>query len=945
MLEDYNIVEISGEKSSKHYNSMLMRRRSISLRVNWKMSIIKVFIGFILVSVSKLSLAHKKEQNWNFISIAGLPFAMNPPTALLYGSIGACEGFSKFSDDTGSLEICKDGIRIFDKQIPNGIGFMGDSSSAKSDFIAPRPAYRNKFYLPDIKAVLDHLPFTQSYLNNCDVNLFSDTTRVCGSTITLDAGSGFTNYLWSNGATTQAITITTSGKYKVTVTNASGCSASDSTYVSLVKSDIINKDTTICKGASITLHVDSMFSISSGSIFPENLRNGLVGYWPFNGNANDESGNGNHGVSQGALLSSDRFGNANRSYEFDGIDDYIQVPNSSSITLLGDLTISAWVYTRGRKNQNYQTVVSKRETYWTWEYSLSLSYHIGIPHNGLTGFSRAIGMGAGEQAFSQTPYKPGVWEHWVATVSNGKVNIYRNGVLDKSQNFSMVPNKQNCPLLFGRNTLVDNSEQFFGKIDDIAIYNRALTASEVQQLFNFTTVTWSTGANTNSIIVTPTQTTKYYVTVSDGITSCRDSVTVNVATPDTSIQALTPTQICASGGGSVSLQAGTATTYQWLRNGALVNGASSRQFNAILTGDYRVIVADALGCTDTSRTIPVSLSAPPMGTLLTPTTDLLCSGGSIKLTATGGASYRWLLNGNQVAITSEPDYLAALPGLYTVNIVSADGCVAAATGSVTLKLVQRPTADFIYNTYCEGIPIQFSNLSNTTNSPGGVSYGWNFGSGQGMSTLQNPTYTYTNSGNYLVSLVVTPNSCPSLSASVEKNITVERPVDGIRYQSLNAIVNKPLSLTARTFGILYQWIPGINLNNSQIRTPIFISSQEQQYRIQITTAAGCVTIDTLQVRVFKEREIYVPQGFTPNNDGQNDRLYPITVGIMEMRVFRVYNRWGNLVYNNANANALSGWDGYYKGTPAPMDTYAWVAEGTDVDGNPISRKGNVVLIR
>lgn len=212
--------------------------------------------------------------------------------------------------------------------------------------------------------------------------------------------------------------------------------------------------------------------------------NGLVGYWPFNGNANDVSLNANNGTNNGATLTADRFGNANSAYSFDGVDDFIQVPNSNSISITGDITMAAWVNTFGYNNQNYQTILSKRETYWTWEYSMNLSYHTNIVHDTKLIASRALGMGNGQQVWTTTSFIPNNWEYWVASISNGQLKLYKNGILDNTQSFSLVPNNQNCPLLFGKNTLSDNSEQFLGKIDDIGIWNRALTQEEITTLFN-----------------------------------------------------------------------------------------------------------------------------------------------------------------------------------------------------------------------------------------------------------------------------------------------------------------------------------------------------------------------------------------------------------------------------------------------------------------------------
>ncbi len=216
---------------------------------------------------------------------------------------------------------------------------------------------------------------------------------------------------------------------------------------------------------------------------------GLAGWWPFNGNANDESGNGNDGVVNGATVTEDRFGNAGKAYAFDGIDDFIEVANSATNTITGDLTMSAWVKTIGSNGQNYQTVISKRETYWTWEYAMGLSYHDGIIHNTKALAARGLGMGNQEQAWSNTPYEINSWELWTATFSSGEVRLYKNGILDYSAPFNLVPNPQNSPLLFGRNTLVDNSEQFNGSLDDIGIWNRALTEQEIQNLYTGTTPT------------------------------------------------------------------------------------------------------------------------------------------------------------------------------------------------------------------------------------------------------------------------------------------------------------------------------------------------------------------------------------------------------------------------------------------------------------------------
>jgi len=125
--------------------------------------------------------------------------------------------------------------------------------------------------------------------------------------------------------------------------------------------------------------------------------------------------------------------------------------------------------------------------------------------------------------------------------------------------------------------------------------------------------------------------------------------------------------------------------------------------------------------------------------------------------------------------------------------------------------------------------------------------------------------------------------------------------------------------------------------------------------IQITSkTAGVVTI-TATVNnspivngspapvTFVLENIYVPRVFTPNGDGVNDVLKPILVGIPTFHYFSIYNRWGNLVFTTSDPGV--GWDGRFKGVQQPNETYLWIAEGVDTDGNKVVRKGMVSLVR
>jgi hypothetical protein len=215
------------------------------------------------------------------------------------------------------------------------------------------------------------------------------------------------------------------------------------------------------------------------------LDSGLVAYYPFSGNAVDSSGNGNNGTINGAVLSLDRFGNSNRSYSFNGVSDYIQVPHSNSLNLTGDLTISSWFRSITPIN-NYQTIIAKRdETFgFAYPWSLGISYAAGSSG---TEYKKAFfgirdSLGATHYHFTGDTIQQNTWEHLLVVVRNDTSLIYLNGQLDTAKAITILRSGNTFPMNIGWNK-IPGSEQMFGNIDDIRIYNRAINASEIQALY------------------------------------------------------------------------------------------------------------------------------------------------------------------------------------------------------------------------------------------------------------------------------------------------------------------------------------------------------------------------------------------------------------------------------------------------------------------------------
>jgi gliding motility-associated-like protein len=397
-------------------------------------------------------------------------------------------------------------------------------------------------------------------------------------------------------------------------------------------------------------------------------------------------------------------------------------------------------------------------------------------------------------------------------------------------------------------------------------------------------------------------------------------------------------------GDSLILKTDQVYGLQWLLNGDTLTGVKSQSVVIKQFGDYKVVFTNTSGCSNESA-IKTVLGYPDiLGNFVKPEKTDICDGYALKLSANGSYAYQWYMNGSKVTDSISATYSARIAGTYTLQYISEKGCKVMDPDSIRLRLIKKPDAKYsIGPTTCINIPVEFINKSSVTES-GNVFYNWEFGNGK-RDTGFVMQYVYEKPGLYMTRLVVTPTSCVMLADSALLYVKVESPLPAIRYPAVNAVINKAIALQARDFGNKYQWFPATGLSNGSVKNPEARLSQQQDYKIAITTIAGCTTTDSLLVRVFRENDIMVPEGFSPNSDGQNDKLYPFLIGIKQMNMFRVYDRWGNLIYDNKLATSSTGWDGFFKGSPLPAGPYVWMGEGVDVDDKVIRRTGTVMLIR
>jgi hypothetical protein len=207
---------------------------------------------------------------------------------------------------------------------------------------------------------------------------------------------------------------------------------------------------------------------------------GLVGYWPFNGNANDISGNNNNGTNNGATLTSDRFGNVNSAYNFDGINDFIQL---QCPTLNNSITISLWAYDEGGYPNN-NSINPRYISAESCNGGFALINNVYDTPTGLF-FSRNRGVFS-TALFSNVSPSYNIQQHIVFTYDGSIGKYYLNGNLVSTVNnigaISLTSN-----LYFGKggcSSLGQMVDAFKGKLDDIGIWDRALSQEEITNLYN-----------------------------------------------------------------------------------------------------------------------------------------------------------------------------------------------------------------------------------------------------------------------------------------------------------------------------------------------------------------------------------------------------------------------------------------------------------------------------
>lgn len=223
------------------------------------------------------------------------------------------------------------------------------------------------------------------------------------------------------------------------------------------------------------------------------LSAGLLAYYPFNGNANDESENSNDGVVSGATLTTDRLGNVNSAYSFDGVNDFIEVPHDNSLNInTNKFTLSSWVMVSDFNPSLCESNAIFYKSEGSQVGSFSLYYDDNLEGNGCrdfdvtrmrfkTGFVPTTGRVA---IAGTTSISPNFWYYVSSTYDGSRLVIYVNGIEELSIVADKAVANNTASLFIGKHNFTSFTYHANAKIDEIRIYDRVLSVDEIKRVMN-----------------------------------------------------------------------------------------------------------------------------------------------------------------------------------------------------------------------------------------------------------------------------------------------------------------------------------------------------------------------------------------------------------------------------------------------------------------------------
>jgi gliding motility-associated-like protein len=411
------------------------------------------------------------------------------------------------------------------------------------------------------------------------------------------------------------------------------------------------------------------------------------------------------------------------------------------------------------------------------------------------------------------------------------------------------------------------------------------------------------------------------------------------------------TQIWASGSGGT-----TPYTINW--QGANTSGFVGQGpilVNPTNTSTYCFTVSDNNGCLSPQACVQITVTPALNATL--PADVNICTGDDIELigTYTGGNgnpyTYSWhqgAVNtpsiGNQTSLTVNPS------GQTTYFVVLTDGCSLPDTAQITVGLHPLPVSfiNVLNPNECAPGTINF-----ISNSDIGVNFNWDFqcdGNSDFTTTGSTATYTYSSPGVYSICLTsISADGCSSTVSLIDGVEIYPVPVANFTFDPLTTTMTNPYVHVSSTSVGAYQWLWDFGSNGSvdaitENANFEFIEAGTYNVTLTVINEFGCEHAVTYPYTVLPVQNIYVPNAFTPDGDGNNDFFFVDGIGLDRDHFdLYIFNRWGDLIWEAHNPDLK--WDGKHNNELVQQDVYVWLLKTRDIDGRTVSLRGHVTVLR
>ena len=473
-------------------------------------------------------------------------------------------------------------------------------------------------------------------------------------------------------------------------------------------------------------------------------------------------------------------------------------------------------------------------------------------------------------------------------------------------------------------------------------------------------VTYSWSPNVIGSAILPTATAgfggTYTLIVTNPINGCTNSTTINLSSVLMFTANITVlNQINCNGANNGALQinnlGGGSVPFSItnLNNNNNIGSISSFpiNLNGLAAGNYSIQVTDANGCSQilfASITQPSTLSASLNGN------TTLCEGQSttISSTVSGGTSpyaYQWSPTGGSASV------LNASPTLntsFTLTVTDNNGCQT--TVPIQITVSPKPNASLVNNKLFGCAPV-CSTFSITQGQVVGYSYSWSFTNSQTgsvtTSSLYDPEFCFNIPGSYNADLTITaPGGC-STTVTYNTIITVyaKPTADFSASPDKPSILEPEVNFTNLSTGATgYSWY-NVNTLFSNQTNPTYVFQDPGVFLVTLIASNG-QCFDTLSkiITIDDEFLFYIPDTFTPNDDGLNDWFYPVVSGYSNKNYsFMVFDRWGSQIFQTTQLRTA--WDGFYKGEMCKEDVYVWKIKTTTNNGKSKEFTGRVTLLK